>query len=133
MLLVAMSPQAQDISDDNTQHQRSEVHGMAGTRSIEPIVGDWYHSHGLLFEVVAIDDAGRSIEVQHADGDLEEIDVDDWSTRCRAKSLRMAEPPEDPALVSDCTDGDDVGIVPSSLDEINGLHAEALGDLDLFE
>ena len=55
--------------------------------SIEPIVGDWYQSHGQLFEVVAIDEAGDIVEIQHADGDLEEIDMDDWYTRCRAGSL----------------------------------------------
>ncbi len=60
---------------------------MASSLCIDPIVGDWYLSYGKLFEVVAIDDDERILEVQHADGDLEEIDMDDWATRCRAGAL----------------------------------------------
>ncbi len=68
---------------------------MASMRGIEPIVGDWYRSHGQLFEVVAIDEREGVIDLQHADGDLEEIDLDDWATRSRAGSLVAAESPED--------------------------------------
>jgi len=60
---------------------------MSHMQFIEPVVGDWYRSHGQIFEVVAIDDAERVIEIQHADGDLEEIEFEDWATRCRAGSL----------------------------------------------
>jgi hypothetical protein len=106
---------------------------MANPQHIEPVVGDWYRSHGQLFEVVAVDDTEGIVEVQHADGDLEEIDLDDWSTRCRASSLRTAEQPEDSRLSSDQDDDEDTGVASSSINEICGLRAEALSDLDLFD
>ena len=106
---------------------------MATSLFIEPVVGDWYRSHGQLFEVVAIDDDDDIIEVQHADGDLEEIDMDDWNTRCRAALLATAEPPEDPGLSIDREDAGEFGTVPAAMDEIRGLRAEASSDLDLFD
>lgn len=108
---------------------------MRNMQSIDPIVGDWYRSHGLLFEVVAIDEFERVVEVQHADGDLEEIDLDDWATRCRAGSLAQAEAPEDARLATDHEDESDYGgMTPQrTVEEARGLRAEALPDLDLFE
>jgi hypothetical protein len=106
---------------------------MANTQCIEPIVGDWYRSHGQLFEVVAVDDTEGIVEVQHADGDLEEMDMDDWSTRCRAGSLRMAKQPEDSRLSTDRDDDEDASMIPGAFDEIRGLRADSLGDLDLFD
>jgi hypothetical protein len=106
---------------------------MPTPHCIEPIVGDWYRSHGKLFEVVAIDELDDIVEIQHADGDLEEIDIDDWYTRCRAGSLGSADPPEDVGQVNDREDTEDQGLVTSSMNEIRGLRAEAMQDLDLFE
>jgi hypothetical protein len=106
---------------------------MSNTQSIEPIVGDWYRSHGQLFEVVATDEAERLIEIQHADGSLEELDLDDWLIRARAGSLATAEPPEDAGLATDHEDEQDPCIVQSTMDEVRGLRADALEDLDLFE
>lgn len=102
-------------------------------RSIEPVVGDWYSSHGQLFEVVAIDDSEGVIEVQHADGDLEEIDQEDWNVRCRAGSLAPAEAPEDAHLANDREDDEEAGLQARTFDEVRGLRADALEDLDLFE
>ena len=101
--------------------------------SIEPIVGDWYQSHGLHFEVVAVDDAERVIEIQHADGDIEEMEMDDWATRCRAGSLQTAEPPEDAHFANDREDGTDPGSATGEVEELRGVHADTLDDLDLFE
>lgn len=106
---------------------------MASSLCIEPIVGDWYLSYGKLFEVVAIDDGERILEVQHADGDLEEIDMDDWATRCRAGALQLADPPEDAGKATDHYDDDASGIMPQDFQEAQGLRANALEDLDLFE
>jgi len=106
---------------------------MDHSQFIEPVVGDWYRSHGQLFEVVAVDDAERVVEIQHADGDLEEMDFDDWRTRCRAGSLDAAEAPEDVRMSTD-NDPDDLnGMMPRTFDELRGLRADALGDLDLFD
>jgi hypothetical protein len=107
---------------------------MHHTQFIEPVVGDWYRSHGQQFEVVAIDEAERVIEIQHADGNLEEIELDDWTTRCRAGSLAAAEAaPEDLSASSDSEPEDQTGQFPQNFEELHGLHADALGDLDLFD
>ena len=101
---------------------------------IDPIVGDWYDSHGQLFEVVAIDDEERVIEIQHSGGDLEEIDMDDWATRCRAGSLRMAEPPDNSRAAVDHDEEESFGTgAPAAVDELRGLRANPLDDLDLFD
>lgn len=107
---------------------------MRNMQCIDPIVGDWYSSHGQLFEVVAIDEYERVVEVQRADGDLEEIDLDDWATRCRAGSLMQADAPEDSRHAIDREeDGDYGGTTPQrTFEEAQGLRADAL-DLDLFE
>jgi hypothetical protein len=106
---------------------------MTSSLSIDPIVGDWYLSYGKLFEVVAIDDDERILEVQHADGDLEEIDMDDWATRCRAGAIEIADPPEDSGMGTDHYDDESSGIRPVDFQEAQGLRANALEDLDLFE
>jgi hypothetical protein len=107
---------------------------MHYTQLIEPVVGDWYRSHGLQFEVVAVDDTDRLIEIQHADGALEEIEFDDWATRCRAGSLAAAEAaPEDLRASSDSEFEDQTGQFPQTFEELRGLHADALEDLDLFD
>ncbi len=42
-------------------------------------IGRWYSDReGRLFEVVALDDAEATIEVQHQDGTLEEFDSRSW-------------------------------------------------------
>lgn len=57
-----------------------------------PIVGDWYLDRdGDLFEVVAIDEADRTIEIQHFDGALEEFDSEEWLSLLP----QPAEAPED--------------------------------------
>ena len=99
---------------------------------IEAVVGDWYQSHGQLFEVIAIDDADGIVEIQHADGDLEEMDVEDWATRSRAGSLQQADPPEDPGVVDDRPDQEG-STVSSAIDELRGMHASSLDGLDLFD
>jgi hypothetical protein len=111
---------------------------MRNMQCIDPIVGDWYHSHGQVFEVIAVDELEGVVEVQHADGSLEEIDLDDWATRCRAGSLAQADGPDDPGSVIDSEDADDLtghgGIDPQrTFEEARGLRADALSDLDLFE
>ena len=57
-----------------------------------PIVGEWYRGvDGELFEVVAIDPDEQTIDVQHFDGTLEELDRDSWIQR----SPQEADAPED--------------------------------------
>lgn len=57
-----------------------------------PVIGDWYQKpDGVLFEVVAVDDREGTIEIQHFDGTIAEVEMDTWLTR----GFRSAEPPED--------------------------------------
>ena len=46
-----------------------------------PQIGQWYQDATLnrLFEVVAVDDASGSIEIQYEDGDVDELDPESWS------------------------------------------------------
>ncbi len=44
-----------------------------------PVIGNWYRrSNGALFEVVAIDESGGTVELQHFDGTIDEIDLETW-------------------------------------------------------
>ncbi len=108
---------------------------MRNMQCIDPIVGDWYRSHGLVFEVIAVDEQERVVEVQHADGGLAEIELDDWATRCRAGSLMQADAPDMARAVMDREDDDEFGSTQPqrTFDEARGLRADALPDLDLFE
>ena len=48
-------------------------------QQIQPTIGEWYKTvDDNAFEVVAFDDNDGSIEIQYADGDVEELDVDTW-------------------------------------------------------
>ncbi|CAI8814010.1 DUF6763 family protein [Methylococcus capsulatus] len=73
----------------------------------DPIVGNWYRhlDKGQAFTVVAIDDDASTVEIQHFDGNLEEIDLDTWS-------LLPIEPIEEPENWSgpmDVAELDDLG------------------------
>lgn len=47
---------------------------------IVPQVGAWYRlADGKLFEIVAIDEHDRTIDVQHYDGTVEEWDLETWT------------------------------------------------------
>lgn len=55
-------------------------------------IGKWYRDReGRLFEVVAMDGADATIEIQHYDGTLEELDSHGWMELLP----QVAEPPED--------------------------------------
>lgn len=44
-----------------------------------PVIGQWFRRpNGTLFEVVAIDEADRTVELQQFDGTIDEVDVDAW-------------------------------------------------------
>ena len=50
------------------------------SHDFEPVVGHWYRylDKGQGFAVVALDDSQALVEIQHYDGDVEEIDFDSW-------------------------------------------------------
>jgi len=61
-----------------------------------PIIGNWYCLRaGALFEVVALDEASGTVEVQYFDGTLEEMELDDWHAQCATGDIEEAEAPED--------------------------------------
>jgi hypothetical protein len=44
-----------------------------------PVIGQWFRRpNGTLFEVVAIDDDDRTVEIQQFDGTLDELDIERW-------------------------------------------------------
>jgi hypothetical protein len=63
--------------------------------SPSPVVGDWYRrangAESAIFEVVAIDRDDGTIEVQHFDGTVEEVDIEAWEEQ----DFEEAQAPED--------------------------------------
>ena len=58
----------------------------------DPRVGDWYKSiNGDKFEIVALDPDVATMEIQHYDGAVEELDFDSWEEM----EIVTIEPPED--------------------------------------
>ena len=44
-----------------------------------PVIGHWFRRpNGTLFEVVAVDEDDRTIELQQFDGTIDEVDFDAW-------------------------------------------------------
>jgi hypothetical protein len=57
-----------------------------------PSIGDWYQApEGVKFEVVAVDDEDGTIDIQHFDGTVEELDFDAWEE----SEFLPVHPPED--------------------------------------
>lgn len=50
-------------------------------REYEPVVGNWYRDLGEEepFLVLSVDEDAEMVEIQHVDGDIEEIDLDTWA------------------------------------------------------
>jgi len=73
----------------------------------DPIVTTWYQhlDKGQKFQVVAVDNNENSIEIQYFDGDIEEIDIDDWYLM----ELEQIESPEDISGALDVSEIDDLG------------------------
>ena len=74
---------------------------------IEPVVGNWYcHiDKGRDFMVVAVNDEEGTVDIQYFDGDLEEIDLEEWDEY----DLEISEPPEDWTGPVDSVRQDDLG------------------------
>lgn len=59
---------------------------------VRPIVGNWYQRPGrAIFEVVAIDEHARTVELQFFDGTVDEMDLQTWFSTF----IEEAEAPED--------------------------------------
>jgi len=58
----------------------------------QPRIGDWYKSiNGNKFKIVALDSDVATMEIQHFDGAVEELDFDSWEEM----EIVTIEPPED--------------------------------------
>lgn len=45
-----------------------------------PVVGRWFRrANGNMFEVVAVDEEDGTIEIQHFDATIEEVDLESWA------------------------------------------------------
>jgi hypothetical protein len=82
---------------------------------LEPIVGGWYRhtDKGQMFRVVAVDEDAETIEIQHFDGDVEEIDFYAWPDL----ELEPAEEPEDWTGPVDVAETDDLGYTETEMSE----------------
>ena len=61
-------------------------------KEVELRIGAWYRrTNGGLFEVVAIDDDAGTIEIQHFDGTIDDVDREVWPTLL----IERAAAPED--------------------------------------
>ncbi len=74
---------------------------------IDPIIGNWYRhlDKGQMFRVIAVDESDRTVELQHFDGDIEEVTMVGW----RAMDLEVSEAPEDWTGPMDDIEPDDLG------------------------
>lgn len=73
--------------------------------NVEPIEGFWYHhlDRGQDFTVVLVDDLDGIIEIQDFEGNIEEIDMEEWEEW----ELEVIDPPEDwGGVLGDITPGD---------------------------
>lgn len=72
-----------------------------------PIVSQWYRHRdkGYQFQVVAVDADEATVEIQHFDGDVEELDMDGWYEL----EVEPIEPPADWTGPIDDIERDDLG------------------------
>ncbi len=60
--------------------------------NLSPVIGQWFsRPNGTLFEVVAVDEDGGTVELQQFDGTLDEVDMECWLDLLPVE----ASPPED--------------------------------------
>ncbi len=80
---------------------------------LDPIVGEWYKNldDEQTFEVVAVDEDEGTVEIQYFDGEIEEIDLENWYEL----NLESIEPPEDWSGPFDDLERDDLGYTDMSM------------------
>lgn len=83
------------------------------TNELDPILGNWYRhlDKGQTFMVVAVDDKERIVELQHFDGDIEEIELENWY----AMELELSDAPEDWSGPVDNIEHDDTGYTETEM------------------
>lgn len=76
------------------------------TSPVDPVLGGWYKhlDKGYEFQVVAYDETDGVVEIQHYDGDVEALELNDWYQM----ELEQIEPSEDWSGPVDDFESDDV-------------------------
>jgi hypothetical protein len=100
-----------------------------------PDIGEWYRLRdGDSFEVVAVDEADGTIEVQYFDGTVEEIELSEWRVQSSNGEIEDAEAPEDWSGSVDVESNDEPLRMAGEID-FDGERRSAAGfdGLDLFE
>jgi hypothetical protein len=101
--------------------------------SAQPEIGAWYRVRGgESFEIVAIDEADGTIELQSYDGTVEEMDLEDWVSQRASGEIEDAQAPEDWSGSVD-VDAEDDAPSPNSGLEGDSQLAGGLDGLDLFD
>lgn len=77
------------------------------TIDLDPVVDNWYFhlDKGQKFKVVSVDEEAHLIELQHFDGDIEEVSLDDW----RDMEIELCEEPQNWSGPLDVSEQDDFG------------------------
>lgn len=84
---------------------------------LDPVIGHWFKRPGrAMFEVVAIDEDGETVEIQQFDGTIDQIDVDTWTKL----SLIEVAAPEDWSGSVDMDPEDYVGVTDN--EQPTGYH-----------
>lgn len=81
----------------------------------EPIVGNWYRRHGKgqVFEVVAVDAERQLVELQHFDGDIEEMELASWYE----DEMEAMAPPQDWSGPVDDLETDDLHYTETAMSD----------------
>jgi hypothetical protein len=74
---------------------------------LDPIIDQWYAhlDKGQRFFVVDVDDDEKMVEIQHFDGDLEELSFAEWHNL----KIELSEEPENWSGALDIAETDDFG------------------------
>jgi len=73
---------------------------------LDPVEGSWYHhlDKGQDFMVVDVNERAGTVDIQHFDGDIEELEMEEWEEM----DLEEIEPPEDWTGPLDDLESDDL-------------------------
>ena len=74
---------------------------------LDPCIDQWYAhlDKGQRFYVTNVNEEQDTVELQHFDGDIEEIGLDEW----RSLKIELSEEPENWAGALDIAENDDLG------------------------
>lgn len=89
----------------------------------KPIINQWYRhlDKGYQFQVTAFDDSENTVEIQHFDGDIEELELRDWYEL----DIEPIETPEDWTGPVDAVRRDELGYSDMTPEDWEGpLHEQ---------